>query len=579
MNRVASLLRKARLAVLVLALFAYALPVPKVAWAESYDVIFRGGEVLDGTGARPYRADVAVREGVIAAIGDLEEETAGRVIDAADLTIVPGFIDIHSHADGIGDGGGLGSRDPKRRAAPNLVSQGVTTVVINQDGRSPLDIARQRRRLEARGFGPNAALMVGHNTVRRAALEGTAKDRPATADEIGAMRAMIREGMEAGAWGLSAGLEYEPGIWSDTEELIEIVREIVPYGGVYIVHERSSGSDPMWFTPSQDSPDPPTMLDSIYETIRIGETTGATVVATHIKARGTNYWGKSREIIDAIEEARARGVKIVADQYPYTSSGSDGTIVLIPRWIFDDFRGDSTDYAGALMHAMVDDSTSQKINGDAAHMIMRRGGPSNIVVLRHPDRSAVGRTLEDLAAERGVSPVEMVFLLQFEGYHDRFGGALLRGFSLNETDVRAFAARPWVATASDAGITLPDDGLIHARYYGTFPRKIRKYALDPTNPVLSVGQAIRSMTSFPAAVMGFQERGRIEVGYSADIVALDLETVRDMATFFEPHQYAKGIPFVMINGTFVVENSAPTFALPGTVLLPPAPRDRRDTDD
>lgn len=210
-------------------------------------------------------------------------------------------------------------------------------------------------------------------------------------------------------------------------------------------------------------------------------------------------------------------------------------------------------------------------------MIMRRGGASNIVVLRHPDPNAVGKTLEDLAAERGVSPVKMVFALQFEGDPDRFGGVVLRGFSMNETDVRAFAARPWVATASDAGIALPGDGLIHARYYGTFPRKIRKYVLD--GPLLPLGQAIRSMTSFPAEIMGFQDRGRIEPGYSADLVVLDLETVRDKATYFEPHQYAEGIPFVMINGTFVVENSAPTFKLPGTVLLPPAPHNRRDTDD
>ena len=579
MNCFAPLPGKARAAFSALALIAYALLTPNVAGAEPYDVIFRGGEILDGTGARPYRADLAVRGGRIAAIGDLGEETADRIIDVADLTIVPGFIDIHSHADGTGDSRGLRSRDPKRRAAPNLVTQGVTTVVVNQDGLSPLDISRQRSQLEARGFGPNAALMVGHNTIRRAAMAGTALDRPATDDEIGAMRAMIREGMEAGAWGLTAGLEYEPGIWSDTKELIVLVREIVPYGGIYIVHERSSGSDPMWFAPSQDSPEPPTMLDSVHETIRIGEATGATVVVTHIKARGTNYWGKSREIIDAIEAARARGVKIVADQYPYTSSGSDGTIVLIPKWIFDDFQDDSTDYIGALMHAMADKSSGQKLNDDVAHMIMRRGGASNIVVLRHPVRRAVGRTLADLAAERGVSPVEMVFLFQFEGYHDRFGGVLLRGFSMSETDVRAFAARPWVATASDAGVTLPGDGLIHARYYGTFPRKIRKYALDPTNPILPLGQAIRSMTSFPATIMGLQERGRIKAGYSADIVVLDLETVRDTATFFQPHHFAQGIPFVMINGTFVVENSTPTFALPGRVLLRPAPRDRQDTDD
>ncbi len=551
--------------------------IPQVAAAESYDVIFRGGELLDGTGSAPYRADVGVRRGTIAAIGDLGDDTADRIIDATGLTVVPGFIDIHSHADGTGDSSGLRSRDPKRRAAPNLVTQGITTVVVNQDGRSPLDIARQRGQLNGRGFGPNAALMVGHNTIRRAAMEGTAKDRPATSEEIGAMREMIRRGMEAGAWGLTAGLEYEPGIWSDVEELIALVHEIVPYGGVYIVHERSSGSDPMWYTPSQDAPDPPTMLDSIYETIRIGEQTGATVVATHIKARGTNYWGKSREMIEAIEAAQVRGVQIVADQYPYASSGSDGTIVLVPRWIFDDFRGDSTDYVGALMHAMAGKSSGRKLNDDIEHMIMRRGGASNIFVLRHPDRGIVGKTLAGLAEGRGVTSVEMVYLLQFEGYHDRFGGALLRGFSMDESDIRAFASRPWVATASDAGVALPDDGLVHARYYGTFPRKIRKYALD--SPVVALDQAIRSMTSFPATIMGFRDRGQIQVGYSADITVLDFETLRDTATFFEPHQFAKGIPFVMVNGTFVVENSAPTFALPGSVLLRPSPQSRLNTDD
>lgn len=550
--------------------------MPPCSAAENYAVIFRGGEVMDGTGAPSVQADIAIDDGRIAAIGDLAGDTAARIVDAAGLTVVPGFIDIHSHADGTGDSSGLRSRDPKRRAAPNLVAQGITTVVVNQDGRSPLDLDRQRIQLEERGFGLNVALMVGHNTIRRVAMEGAFKERLATLDEIASMRSMVRAGMEMGAWGLTAGLEYEPGIWSDTEEIIAIVREIVPYGGTYIVHERASGTDPMWFIPSRDKPDPPTMLDSILETIRIGEETGAKVVATHIKARGANYWGKSREIIEAIESARARGVRIAADQYPYTSSGSDGTIVLIPRWIFDDFPGDSTDYSGALMHALAKETNGGVLAGDITHMIARRGGPSNIVVLRHPDRRAIGKTLAELAAARRISPVEMVYLLQFEGYHDRFGGALIRGFSMNETDIRAFAARPWVATASDSGVALPDDGLVHARYYGTFPRKLRKYALDDS--VLSIEEAIRSMTSLPASIMGFTDRGRIAVGHRADIAVLDLEAVRDTSTYFDPHQFPEGIPFVMVNGTFVVDHSAPTYLLPGKVLRRPS-LDRLDTDD
>jgi N-acyl-D-amino-acid deacylase len=544
---------------------------------EHYDVVFWGGQVMDGTGTPAYRADVGIVGARIASIGDLSGADADRFVDVSDKIVVPGFIDLHSHADGPDDNEGLRSRNLKRRAAPNLVTQGITTVVVNQDGRSPLDLRRQRAQLDERGMGPNAVLMVGHNTLRRAAFQGHSYKQPATPDEIGQMITMLKAGMDAGGYGLSAGLEYEPGIWSTTDELVSLVKEIVPYAGVYIIHERSSGVDPMWTVPSQDGAAQPTMLDSVMETIEIGERTGATVVATHIKARGTEYWGKSGDIIHAIESARERGIRIYADQYPYTSSGSDGTIALIPYWVLDSFQGESTDYAGALMAVLKDSSRAAILRDDVAHAIERRGGADRIVVFGHPDQKVVGKTLAELAAARELSPVETVYLLQLEGFRNRFGGAVLRGFSMSQKDVDTFAAQPWVATASDAGIALRDDGLVHARYYGTFPRKIRDLALN--RGVLSLEQAIHSMTGLPGEILGFGDRGQLREGYVADLVVLDLTMVRDAASYMRPHHFAEGIPYVMVNGIFVVDAHFLTYRTPGVVITPPPPQLRHNTDD
>jgi N-acyl-D-amino-acid deacylase len=319
------------------------------------------------------------------------------------------------------------------------------------------------------------------------------------------------------------------------------------------------------------------MLDSVLETIAIAERTGVTSVATHIKARGQGYWGKSREIVAAIEEARERGVPVFADQYPYDTSGSDGTMVLIPRWVLDGFT-DPTDYARALRDVLASsDEVAKRIARDVLHDILQRGGPGNIVILDYPDRSLIGKTLAEFAEARDVTPVEAVYTLQFEGYRDRFGGAVLRGFSMDEADVRRFAAQPWVATASDAGVTLPGEDFMHARYYGTFPRKLRKYALD--EGVLSIEQALRSMTGLPADILQMENRGYVREGYAADLAIVDLAKVRDKATFFEPHQYAEGISYVIANGAFLVDGGTPTLALAGRVLTRDEERARADTDD
>jgi N-acyl-D-amino-acid deacylase len=385
------------------------------------------------------------------------------------------------------------------------------------------------------------------------------------------MRALVRQGMQEGAFGLSAGLEYSPGRWSTTDEVVALAEEIAPFRGVYISHERSEGADPMWFWPSQHEPGPPTLIDAIQETIEIGERTGAIVVASHIKAKGAHYWGTSGAAIQLIESARARGVEVYADQYPYDTSGSDGSTVLIPGWALQGEqgqrggRGEGVDYAERLRTALADPAGAARLRGDIAHEIRRRGGEAKVLIFDYPDSSYVGKSLGELADMRGLNPVEMAIALQLEGYANRRGGARVRGFSLSDLDIEAYAARPWVATATDGGIALPDDGAsTHARFYGTFPRKIRYYAIE--RGALSVDDAIRSATGLPAQILGLRDRGTIRVGAVADLVIMDLETIRDRATFFEPHQYPEGVHHVLINGESVVEDGRPTGALPGKVL-------------
>jgi N-acyl-D-amino-acid deacylase len=561
---------------------------------QRFDVLITGARVYDGTGNPWFYADVGVSGDRIVAVGKLTGAQAARIIDATGKYILPGFIDLHSHADdGSSPRGGFRDPDARRRAAPNLVMQGVTTVVVNQDGRSPWPISEQRQSLSANGIGTNALLLVGHGTVRRMAM-GNDTRRPATDQEVARMRELMRQGMQEGAFGLSAGLEYEPGRWSRTSEVVEIAREIVPFGGVYISHERSEGSDPMWYWPSRDAAGPPTLLDAVRETIEIGESTGATVVASHIKAKGQNYWGSSSAAIQLIENARKRGVQVWADQYSYPTSGTDGNTVLIPSWATSATggrggragrgaagadsgagrgaaggrggRGSGSTYADALRAVMADPLLDAALLRDIAHEIARRGGPDRVVIFDHPDTTLIGKSIADVAAARKITPVEAAIALQLENPARR-GGARMRGFSMSEIDMEAFAAQPWIATASDAGIALPTDGPgTHARFYGTFPRKIRHYAIE--RGVLSVEDAVRSMTSLPAQILGLRTRGQVREGFMADLAVLDLESYRDVATFFEPHQYADGVELVMVNGQLVVDTGELTWKLPGRVITP-----------
>ena len=537
--------------------------------APAFDLVIKQARVFDGTGNPWFIADVGVKDGRITQIGDLASATATRTIDARGKYLAPGFIDIHSHADD-----GLG--DPALSYNPNVVAQGITLTVVNQDGRSPWPLRDQKARYEKQGVGNNVALMVGHGAVRSRVM-GQRANQVATDADITAMQAMVEEGMKDGAYGLSTGLEYVPGRFSEPREVIEITRPVKKYGGFYISHERSEGRDPMWHVASDPTPFVD-LLDAVKETIAIGRETGVPVVASHLKAKGADFWGASHAATRLIHEAREQGIEVYADQYPYDTSGSDGSTVLIPRWALAapgaEVRGQLGEGGGGrgsaaagkanLQARLNNPAEAAKIRRDIEHEITRRGGPSRVVVYDFPDKKYVEKSLEWIAKDRGVSPVDAAIWIQMNG-SDRAGGARMRGYSLSEIDIEHIMQQDFTATCTDGGTSALGAGVPHARYYGTMARKIGRYAME--RKVITVPFAVRSMTGLPAQIMRLKDRGLIRTGHWADLVIFD-DTIRDLATFTEPHQYPAGMPFVFVNGVAVIDDGKHTKALPGKVVTP-----------
>jgi len=515
-------------ALLVLA-FGFGSGVPLT--AQTFDVLIRGARVVDGTGNPWYHADVAIRGDRIAAVGDLSDASAATMIDASGLWVAPGFIDTHSHA-----AGGLSSAD-RSHARPQL-AQGITTVFVNPDGGGRVDLAAQRDSLLEDGLGVNVAQFVPHGSVRSAVLGS--QDRLASPSELEEMRELVRVGMAEGGWGLSSGPFYAPGSYADTHELVELAKVVARFGGAYQSHVRDESDYTIGVVAALD------------EVITVAREAGIPGVHTHIKVLGPPVWGFSQALVARIERARAAGVEVYADQYPYLASATGLTAALLPRWA-------QADGPRALQQRLADPESRARIRADMEENLARRGGADRIQFRYVEDLEEFeGRLLSDLAEAWGVHPLDAALRL-FE-----YTSPSIVSYNMHEDDVRRLMVQPWTMTASDGSLPVWQAGVPHPRAYGAFSRKIRRYVVE--EGVVSLEEAVRSMSGLPATVFRMPDRGVIRAGLVADLVVFDLEAVRDVAEFTDPHHLSEGMSWVFVGGTAAIAEGEFTGSMAGRVL-------------
>jgi N-acyl-D-amino-acid deacylase len=516
------------------------------------DLLVRGGEVIDGSGSPRRRADVAIRDGRIAAIGDVGTGTGARTIDARGRVVSPGFIDIHSHSD---------ESVLINSALESTVHQGVTCVVAGNCGgaSAPVvglaaeeldrDIKRYELERTWNSFGEyadtidrlgtaiNFCSLVGHGTLRMCVMG--ADDRAPTNGELAAMKALLAKSLSDGAIGLSTGLIYPPSAYGTTDEISALATVVRDSDGLYASHIRNEGDD---------------LFAAVEENLEIGRRSGVRVQLSHHKASQKRNWGKVKESTAMIERAQKHGVDVIADQYPYTAS-STGLAVTIPKWAH---AGGSM----ALCERLADPAVRRRIRDEYTET--ERNWPDIVIAraMHHPEWS--GKSVAELAAAATKDPLEWTCDALIE--HD--GAIDIIHHSMNEADVRYVMAKPWVCAGSDSRANAPygplSFGKPHPRSYGTFPRILGHYARELG--VITLEDAVRKMTTLPASRLKLRDRGAVRVGAWADLVVFDPERIIDVATYDDPHRYPAGIDHVMVNGAVVTHGDETLSERPGRFL-------------
>ncbi|MBM3284686.1 MAG: D-aminoacylase [Candidatus Aminicenantes bacterium] len=569
-----------------------------------YDLLIKNGLVMDGSGGPAKALDVAIKGDMIVKVAPSLKGRATRIIDASGRTVTPGFIDLHTHVDD-----GMVFRE--NRACLNYLLQGVTSVVVGQCGGSAWPIFEKAEDLirmwSEEGIGLNAALLVGHGQVRQLVMG--LENREPTAEELEKMKALVKEAMEQGASGISTGLIYVPGSFSKTDEVIELVKVVAPYKGIYHTHMRNERER---------------LLEAIRETVEISEKTGVPAHISHFKVLGKSNWGLSREACRLVEEARARGLTITADQYPYRFSNGYPYRLLIPHeaWLgekaapglgtedvmnildylrdaelldlykkitpyyplspnherflaglprqrlvslvawslvdLDPFRGpENARERRFFIDRLRDPAEAEKIRRVVRRSIEESVGAENIVVGIAVEKNLEGKTLAEVAVIKGKRIEDAAIELDLMG-------ARCIPLQMGEEDIEVIMKKDYVGTGSDGTAPFYGFGLPHIRSYSTFLHKIKKYALE--RKAITLAHAIRSQTSLPAAIMNWNDRGWIKEGCKADIVVLDVRNIRTPTSISNPHQYSRGVDYLLVNGQTVIEKGRWNGALPGRVL-------------
>ncbi len=516
-----------KLVALVAVLFAAAFQQP-----AAFDLVLRGGTVIDGTGARGRRADVGIRAGVITAVGDLSGASAAETLDVTGLTVAPGFIDVHTHADDVAE----------HPAAANFTRMGVTTIVAGNCGSSAVDLGKAFDEIRAARVAVNFASLIGHNSVR-AAVMGSAQRDP-TLPELARMKSLVYRAMVDGAVGLSTGLQYVPGTYAGTPEIVELARVAANADGLYASHMRNEGTE---------------LEKAIREALFVGRQSGARVQISHLKVDAKSRWGASAVALELIDAARAAGQDVRADQYAYTA-GSSGLGIRFPSWALEGGR----EKTAARLH---DAPAWSRIKQEMLGLLEERGFEDlswATIASYRADPSLNGLTIaeaaEKLKGSRSVdAQLETARLLMLGGppsmvYH-----------FMDDADVERIMRHPSVGVAADSGVIEPSETTRpHPRGYGNTARVLGRYVRE--RKVIPLEEAVRKMTSLAADHFRLAGRGRLVKGAAADIVIFDPARVRDTATFDAPHAYPEGIPHVLVNGAFVVRDGKPTEARPGAVL-------------